>query len=89
MKLYELRFSKDNKKAWIAAFGLIQALQLYLEHKRIPFASLCKEDRLLIIPRHNWLDINLTFEDDPRSSNMTDIMGQISNPEFIGETIIA
>lgn len=88
MKIFELRFTKENEKAWMYAETVIDAIKTYCSITGTDLIDLDTTDDIIELPKEKWLDYSVKddeFDEVPKIS----FSQWVSENENLGSDIIA
>lgn len=94
LKVFELRWNKQDEKEWICAHTNIEALKTYLSMTSTDIVDLDDEDEIVEIPESEWSKITIRNseydENDPEdfeSQTIEEYMRDQLRPDIIAGTM--
>lgn len=94
MKVFELRWNKQDEKEWIAAHTNIEAIKTYLSITSTDIEDLDDEDEIVEIPKREWgkmtihnADYDPSDPDDAEFKTFKEYMKDCKKPDLIAGTM--
>ncbi len=94
MKIFELRWTAQDEKEWIAADTNIEALKFYLSESSMDIDELDDIDEIVEVPKEDWSKISVRNgeydekdPDDWESKTFEEYMKDVHSPELIAGTM--
>lgn len=94
MKIFELRWTSQDEKEWVAANTNIEALKTYLSITSTKIVDLENDDEIVEIPEEKWdemkmknLEYDETDPDDWKEKTFAQWMKEHTKPDIIAGTM--
>lgn len=71
MKIFEIRFTQAQEKAWIYALTPIDAIKTYCSVTDTGLIDFDEDDDILELPKEKWDDFKVTNDEDEDSKTIT------------------
>lgn len=88
MKIFEIRFEKEQEKAWIYALTNIDAIKTYCYVSGTDLIDFDETDDIVELPKEKWSEFTVTDEENEDSKGVTFNQWIDENKDF-GSDIIA
>lgn len=88
MKIFEIRFEKEQEKAWVYALTNIDAIKTYCSVSGCDLVEFEKEDFVFEIPKEQWKDFTV-YDDESDELDKKTFEQWVSENEIYGSDIIA
>lgn len=94
LKVFELRWTKQEEKEWIAANTNIEAIQTYLSITDMSIHELDSDGEIVEIPPEKWPNMtvrnseyNPNDPDDVEEETFEQVMARLTTPDIIAGTM--
>ena len=88
MKIFEIRFEKEQEKAWVYALTIIDAIKTYCSASGTDLVEFDKEDTVFEIPKEQWKDFTVYDDESDEIDKKTFEQWVLENKTY-GSDIIA
>jgi hypothetical protein len=88
MKIFEIRFEKEQEKAWVYALTNIDAIKTYCSVSGTDLVEFDKEDFIFEIPKEQWKDYTF-YDDESEELDKKTFEQWVSENEIYGSDIVA
>jgi hypothetical protein len=88
MKIFEIRFEKEQEKAWVYALTNIHAIKTYCSVSGTDLVEFDKEDIIMEVPKEQWKDFTV-YDDESEELDKKTFEQWVFENEIYGSDIIA
>lgn len=87
MKIFEIRWTSQGEKEWVAADTNIEALKKYCQITSVDLDDFDDQDEIIELPKSEWGKYTVKDEDDQRVITFKQWMKENKHPDIIAGTM--